>query len=75
MISLKYRRSIEALLSYSHENTLVTPLVETPPKIPSLSTEYEIAYLGLPSTFAADFSNTAYSNSIAEYDAKLREIE
>lgn len=74
-ISLKYRQAIEAMLSYSHENTLVTPLVETPPKIPTSSHEYEIAYLGLPDSFAADFSQSTYSNSMAEYEAKLREIE
>lgn len=73
--SLKYRQAIEAMLSYSHENIAVTPLVDTPPKIPSLSTDYEIAYLGLPSSFAADFGQSANSNSMAEYDAKLREIE
>lgn len=73
--SLKYRQAIEAMLSYSHENTSVTPLVDNPPKIPSPSTEYEIAYLGLPSTFAADFGQSTYSNSMAEYEAKLREVE
>lgn len=74
-ISEKYRKSIEAMLSYSHENTLVTPLEYTPPKIPTSSHEYEIAYLGLPDSFAADFSQATYSNSMAEYEAKLREIE
>ncbi len=55
-ISLKYRKAIESMLSYSHVNSTVTPLVDTAPKIPSLSEEYEIAYLGLPSSFDADFS-------------------
>jgi hypothetical protein len=75
-ISTKYRKAIESILSYSHVNTAVTPFVATAPKIPALSDEYEIAYLGLPSSFGADFSNGSSSNnSQAGYDTRIREIE
>lgn len=74
-ISIKYRKAIESMLSYSHVNTPVTPFVATAPKIPSLSDEYEIAYLGLPSSFGADFSHGSSSTAQSGYDTRIREIE
>jgi hypothetical protein len=74
-ISIKYRRAIESMLSYSHVNTAVTLFIATAPTIPTLSQEYEIAYLGLPSSFAADFSNSSSSDAQAGYDTRIREIE
>ncbi|MBX9808982.1 hypothetical protein K2X92_01155, partial [Candidatus Gracilibacteria bacterium] len=75
-ISLKYKKAITSLLSYSHKDTSVTPLMETAPEIPSRSNEYEIAYLGLPSSFGPDFSLGLSSSPAKEsYATKIREIE
>ncbi len=74
-ISVKYKRAIESMLSYSHENLSVTPFVSTAPRIPTLSDEYEIAYLGLPSSFGGDFSHGSSSIAQASYDTRIREIE
>jgi hypothetical protein len=74
-ISLKYRRALESLLSYSHTNTGSTALIDSAPILPSLSHEYEIAYLGLPSQTGFDFSHGGSSVSDAEYRARLAEIE
>lgn len=60
-ISIKYKKAIESMLSYSHVNNAVTPRINTAPKIPALSDEYEIAYLGLPSSFGPDFSHGSSS--------------
>lgn len=46
-----------------------------PPQIPTLSNEYEIAYLGLPASFGADFSQAEYSSSMEAYGTHMREIE
>ena len=74
-ISKKYKQAIEAMLSYSHgASGSLTPSV-LPPQIPSLSQEYEIAYLGLPASFGADFAHGAYSKSVEAYQARMREIE
>ncbi len=70
-ISVKYKQAIESMLSYSHENLSGS----TAPKIPPLSEEYEIAYLGLPSSFGGDFSHGSSSTAQAAYDTRLREIE
>ncbi len=74
-ISIKYKKALESMLSYSHVNTSVTPLVETAPAIPSTTEEYEIAYLGLPPAFDADFSQRSSSTAQAGYDTRIREIE
>lgn len=70
-IALKYKEAIESMLSYSGANIELG----TAPIIPSLSQEYEIAYLGLPSTFGADFSQSSSSEAQAGYNTTLREIE
>ncbi len=74
-ISKKYKQAIESMLSYSHQDLAVTPKINTAPKIPSLSNEYEIAYLGLPSNFGPDFSSNSSSTVKAGYDTRIREIE
>ncbi len=74
-ISIKYKRAIESMLSYSHENLSVTPFISTAPKIPPLSEDYEIAYLGLPSSFGGDFAHGSSSTAQANYDTSIREIE
>lgn len=74
-ISAKYKQAIESILSYSHEDTSVRPVIDSPPKIPAISSEYEIAYLGLPSTFGVDFSQAMQSQSMMDYQSQLREIE
>ena len=74
-IAVKYKKAIESMLSYSHENIAVTPRIETAPKIPALSNEYEIAYLGLPSSFGPDFSQASSSTAQASYETRIREIE
>jgi hypothetical protein len=74
-ISLKYRRALESLLSYSHTNTGSTPLIDSAPILPSLSHEYEIAYLGLPRRDGFDFSHGGSSVSDDTYRARIAEIE
>ncbi len=74
-ISAKYKQAIESILSYSHEDTSVRPIIDTAPKIPAISSEYEIAYLGLPSHFGVDFSQAMQSQSMMDYQSQLREIE
>jgi hypothetical protein len=74
-ISLKYRRALESLLSYSHTNPIVTSKIDSAPVLPSLSNEYEIAYLGLPSQFGFEFSHGGSSVSDEAYRARLAEIE
>ncbi len=74
-ISLKYKKAIASLLSYSHKDTSVTPIAETAPEIPSRSNEYEIAYLGLPTSFGPDFSLGVSSTAKELYSTKIREIE
>jgi hypothetical protein len=44
-VTEKYKSLIETTLSYSH--TLSGDILNTPPKLPDLSTGYDIAYLGL----------------------------
>lgn len=63
------------MLSYSHGVVGSTSLTTLPPQIPALSDEYEIAYLGLPASFGADFSQAGYSRSMEVYRTHMREIE
>jgi hypothetical protein len=63
------------MLSSSQENTSNLPITEIAPKIPTTSSEYEIAFLGLPKTLGADFSQQMNSQSMEDYHSKLREIE
>lgn len=74
-IETKYKQAIEWMLSYSQENTSNLSITDIAPKIPTASSEYEIAYLGLPSTLGVDFSQQMNSQSMADYQSKLREIE
>lgn len=74
-ISKKYKSTIEAMLSYSHGASGSLSPSTLPPQIPSLSEEYEVAYLGLPASFGADFRSAAYSKSMESYQARMREIE
>jgi hypothetical protein len=74
-ISLKYRRALESLLSYSHTNTGYTTRIDSAPILPSLSNEYEIAYLGLPQQNGFDFAHAGSSVSDEAYRARLAEIE
>ena len=74
-ISKKYKQAIDAMLSYSHGASGSLSPSTIPPQIPSLSEEYEIAYLGLPSSFGADFNNAGYSRSMEDYHIRIREIE
>ncbi|MBC7503535.1 VCBS repeat-containing protein [Candidatus Gracilibacteria bacterium] len=75
-ISVKYRQAIESMLSYSNGSGSTTSPTTLPPQIPVLGNEYEIAYLGLPSSFDADFSQGSSSSAIInQYDTRLREIE
>lgn len=74
-ISLKYRRALESLLSYSHTNTGSTALIDSAPILPSSSNEYEIAYLGLPRRAGFDFSHGGSSVSDDAYRVRLAEIE
>ena len=74
-ISKKYKSTIEAMLSYSHGASGSLSPSTLPPQIPSLSEEYEVAYLGLPASFGADFSQAGYSRSMDDYRTHMREIE
>ncbi len=74
-IARKYKQALESMLSYSHGGVGSTSLTTLPPQIPTLSDEYEIAYLGLPASLGADFSQAEYSRSMEAYHAHMREIE
>jgi len=73
-VTVKYKQSIETTLSYSHEypNSDVT---KNPPKIPTLSDSYDIAYLGLTSFFPQSNTSSEADTITSDYNAKFAQIK
>lgn len=63
-VSTKYKETIAHMLSYSRANvTNLDP--NTPPSIPSVTTDYEIAYIGIPENIGLE-NRSAHNFAITE---------
>lgn len=72
-VTVKYKQAIETSLSYSHEYP-GQPEYASPPKLPTLSDSYEIAYLGLTSFFPSSTDNSEVNQIENDYNIHLAEI-
>lgn len=73
-VTKKYKQAIETSLSYSHEYPSA-PLYDSPPKLPTLSDSYELAYLGLTSFLPSSSEDTDFDSIMNDYSIRMSEIE
>lgn len=72
-VTTKYKQAIETSLSYSHQYESGS-ILSSPPKVPTLTDAYEIAYLGLTSFFPESTDNTESDEIKNDYSVRLSEI-